>query len=376
MKSLNSVLISIIVPIYNTSKYLNRCIDSLIHQSLSDIEIILIDDGSTDNSLKICEEYEKRFDNIRIYSQNNSGQSVARNYGIRVAKGKYIGFVDSDDYVDSGMYESLLKVALSNNCDLCICGNEKYYNYSDIHTCNKNAEYETEIDNQKILKNYLLQKISSYPCDKIFKRELLLNNNIKFPEGYYFEDINFVLKSLYYSNKIAITEEKFYKYLQRSDSTTFTRSKKHLNDFEVQVNEMFMFIRNNCICDNLIIELRNCKFVYTNMLLKIIKSLKIEDILKEEFENLHNNLIIFGTSSAGELMHYFCEKFNINILHFSDNNKERWGQSLNNIEIIRPQNIKNIKECYIYIASIYYKEIYDQLKSYGLEDRIIDLNIF
>lgn len=373
---MDNILVSIIIPVYNSEKYLRKCIESVLNQILKNCEIILVDDGSTDHSIDICREYEKNFNNIKVYSQTNVGQGAARNNGMKVAKGNYIGFVDSDDRIDPNMYKSLLEAATVNDCDICICGNEKFYKYNDIHDCNKDAIYKIETDNEKILKSFLLQKISSYSCDKIYKRKLLLKNNIKFPEGYYFEDINFVLKSLYYSRKIAITEENFYKYLQRSDSTTFIRSKKHLKDFEVQVNEMFKFINKNEIFDSRSLELRNCKFIYTNMLLKMMKSLNIEEELKNKFESLSKKLIVFGASSAGELMKYYCDKFNIKVVYFSDNSKEKWGKKLNDIEIISPQHIKKIKNCNIYIASMYYKEIYDQLDNYGLQNKIIDLNIF
>jgi glycosyltransferase involved in cell wall biosynthesis len=371
-----NILVSIIVPIYNTSQYLSRCIDSLINQTLENIEIILIDDGSTDNSFEICKKYEKDFKNIRIYSQKNSGQGVARNYGIGMAKGQYVCFVDSDDYVDCNMYKSLYNMANAYNCDICIVGHEKIYNNINAHMCDVNASYGIKVDSEDILKDFLLQKISSFPWDKLFRREFLLTNNIKFPEGYYFEDINFVIKTLYNSKKIAITNEPYYKYLQRSNSTTFTVSKKHLNDFEVQVNEMFKFVENSPIFKNMTVELENCKFVYTNMLLKMIKRLEIEDTLRSYFEDLPKNLIIFGASSAGELIQYYCNKFDINILYFSDNSKEKWGKTLNNIEIICPQDLVKNEECHIFIASMYYKEIHDQLIRYGLKNRLVDLNIF
>ncbi|MCQ2022958.1 glycosyltransferase, partial [Clostridium butyricum] len=176
---MNNVQISIIVPIYNTENYLKRCINSIINQNITNFEVILINDGSTDNSRKICEEYSKLYENIRLINQENLGQAYARNLGITEAKGKYIGFVDSDDYIDKNMYSNLVNIAESNRCDIAVCSDEKVYDNSDVLQCSKYAQSIIEEDKEKIIKMYLLQQISSYSCDKIFKKELLIKNKIK-----------------------------------------------------------------------------------------------------------------------------------------------------------------------------------------------------
>ncbi len=114
--------ISIVVPIYNAEKYLDRCIQSILNQSYKDLEIILIDDGSTDSSNKICNNYQKRDNRIKFISQKNEGVSAARNRGISEATGEFIGFVDSDDYIQPNMYETLYGLINKYNCDISICG--------------------------------------------------------------------------------------------------------------------------------------------------------------------------------------------------------------------------------------------------------------
>lgn len=114
--------VSIIIPVYNTEKYLSRCLNSLVKQTLHDIEIICINDGSEDNSLSILENYASSDERIVLIDQKNQGQSVARNRGIEIARGKYIGFVDSDDWVDDNYFEKLYCAAENNNCDIAVAG--------------------------------------------------------------------------------------------------------------------------------------------------------------------------------------------------------------------------------------------------------------
>lgn len=376
---MNNILISVIVPIYNSGKYLDRCLQSILDQTFKNIEIILIDDGSTDNSLSICNMYREKYNNIKVYSQENSGQGVARNLGISKAEGRFISFIDSDDYIDKNMYECMLELGINNNCDIIICGNEIVYDEKKLSiSCDRDInDYKILCTRDEKMKYYLTNNISSYPCDKLFKRDLLIKNNIRFPENCYFEDVNMVLKCLYYSSNIIITDSPFYKYIQRHNSTTYTRTEKHLNDFKNEITNCYKFIYEHCYNENIEIEVRNYKFIHTNMLLKMIKDLKKEYEFESYFRVLPENIIIFGASSAGELMKYYCDLFDINIVYFCDNGEQKWGAVVNDIEIIAPKQLKDIKENYsIYIASMYYQQIYNQLMELGLENRIVDLEIF
>ena len=113
--------VSIIVPVYNVEKYLRRCIDSILRQTLTDIEVILVDDGSFDSSGKICEEYARKDSGLRVIHQKNAGVAVARNTGLDIASGDYIAFVDSDDYIEPNMYQSMMQVANQYDCDVVLC---------------------------------------------------------------------------------------------------------------------------------------------------------------------------------------------------------------------------------------------------------------
>ena len=145
-------LISIIVPIYNSENYIKKCLDSILAQTYSNLEVILIDDGSTDNSYNICKDYQKKDNRIVLLQQKNAGVSRARNHGLEVAKGEYIGFVDSDDYIEPEMYEILLNSIIESNSKIAIC-NYYYENEDSKLYCG---------DSIKILKKLMcnLQKIN------------------------------------------------------------------------------------------------------------------------------------------------------------------------------------------------------------------------
>ena len=180
---MNSVTpkISIIVPVYNVEKYLNRCIDSILNQTLEDIELILVDDGSKDGSGQICDEYAVKDCRVRVFHIENGGPAKARNLGIIHAIGEYIGFVDSDDYIESSMYERLYSRAMINNSDVVMCGYNIVTEDSVIH---KILNYNSEYSNQDIIKENLIYAYYTDKhdglyslCNKIFKRSLHLSGS-------------------------------------------------------------------------------------------------------------------------------------------------------------------------------------------------------
>lgn len=177
--------VSVIVPIYNAEKYMEKCIDSILNQTLNDIEVILINDGSTDNSLEIAKRYEKRDKRIIVIDQNNSGPSAARNNGIKIATGKYIGFVDSDDYIENTMYEKLFEIADKNKVNVAMCNYNEIFLYDNkkqvvkSNLKNDTVYYKEEILSEIIStfsgnKNYGFYSL----WNKVYSREWLSNSNI------------------------------------------------------------------------------------------------------------------------------------------------------------------------------------------------------
>lgn len=219
------VKISVIVPVYNVEKYLNKCLDSLVNQSLKDIEIIVINDGSPDNSEKIILNYQKKYKNIKYYKKINGGLSDARNYGLKYATGDYISFIDSDDYLDKYMMEKMYNKAISNNLDIVICDSIEVYEKKQI--LKKSNHHYSNND----IKNYIISP--PMVCTRLFKNNLI--NYLKFKKGIYYEDLNLMPSLAKYTNKIGFIEEGLYYYVQRDNSIMKQKkfNKNLLDIFEV-----------------------------------------------------------------------------------------------------------------------------------------------
>lgn len=219
--------VSIIVPVYNVENYLAKCLDSLVKQSLPDIEILVVNDGSKDNSEKIIEGYAQKYpEKIKAYTKENGGLSDARNFGIDRATGDYIGFVDSDDYVTETMFEEMLLLAEKHNAKMVISNIQK------VDENGKVVQKLTQLPNmpEKItLENNfsVFSDISYFACNKLFKKELF--NQKRFKKGVHFEDIQLIPQLLLECETIAQTQNFHYQYLERTDSITKTHTEKGLD---------------------------------------------------------------------------------------------------------------------------------------------------
>ncbi|UTX46973.1 glycosyltransferase [Chryseobacterium sp. MA9] len=219
--------VSIIVPVYNVENYLTKCLDSLVNQSLSNIEILVVNDGSKDNSGKIIEEYAQRYpEKIKAFSKENGGLSDARNFGLDRAAGDYIGFVDSDDYVSETMFEEMLLLGEKYKAKMVICNIQK------VDETGKVTQKLTQLPNmpEKIaLENNfsVFSDISYFACNKLFKKELF--HQRRFKKGVHFEDIQLIPQLLLECDTIAQTQNFHYQYLERTDSITKTHTEKGLD---------------------------------------------------------------------------------------------------------------------------------------------------
>lgn len=238
--------VSVIVPVYNTKKYLHKCLDSLINQTLKDIEIICINDGSTDNSLKILNDYAQKDNRIKVLSQENKKQGAARNAGLEIATGEYIGYVDSDDWVDSDFYEKLYNAAKKHNFDIALGTNirvKKNANKKRLHI-KEEKEYTTL--QEKLDVN--VQWKNPCPTNKIYKKSLLVENNIKWPEGVFCEDRIYTLKAVYYANGIVTVPNVNYYYYKNPSSTVNNKITQHLQKMKSDKNEankeVLAFLKN------------------------------------------------------------------------------------------------------------------------------------
>lgn len=219
--------VSIIVPVYNVELYLEKCLNSLVVQSLQDIEILIVNDGSKDASLQIMNDFQQRFpEKIKVFTKENGGLSDARNFGIERANGEFIGFVDGDDYVTETMFEEMYLLAKKHDAEMVICNIQKVDEQGNI------TQKLTQIPNmpERIeLKNHLsvFSDLSYFACNKIFKRELFSEKQFK--KGVHYEDIQLVPQLLLDCKVLAQTQSFHYQYFERSDSISKTHTEKGLD---------------------------------------------------------------------------------------------------------------------------------------------------
>lgn len=227
--------ISIIVPVYNVEDYLEECIESIINQTYKNIEIIIINDGSKDNSGVICDKYSKKDKRIRVLHQENKGLSVARNIGIKESTGKYISLIDADDVVHSKMIELMYREIEKNKCDIAICMFQEFTK-SFIE---KNNEYSVKVMNQnEFLKGLMIDKeITSHACNKLYKRELF--NDIEYVVGKKYEDIGTTYRLGLKANLVCLMNIELYGYRIREGSIINNLKKDTLIDYIDMVNKRY-----------------------------------------------------------------------------------------------------------------------------------------
>jgi glycosyltransferase involved in cell wall biosynthesis len=238
--------ISIIVPIYNGEKYLCRCIDSLLTQSYTNVEIILINDGSTDSTFEICVNYEKKDKRIRVLSQKNQGQSVARNYGISVAQGAFYSFVDADDYVNKNYIMRLHELLIQNNADISMCGFTYFFDFEVFESAVQTSEIRKElIENHDILVRMHTEKDEPFVVvwGKLFKKELW--NNIRFPAGRICEDYSVLYQLFNNTKRIVKSDEVLYYYFRNNqESSTYILNKKFYEDIQYVLDQEIEYMLN------------------------------------------------------------------------------------------------------------------------------------
>lgn len=230
--------VSVIVPVYKVEKYIDRCLQSIINQTLSDIEIILVEDGSPDNCKNICDEYVARDNRIKVIHKENGGLSSARNAGIEIAMGEYIAFADSDDYVDTTIYEKLYSACKKDNADTGLSGFYRVKNCKKIEP-RPNPLGGNVYANKSILNDVLVNMMGSEPSYHrdnfvdvavwmgIYSRNLIIDNNIKFcsERELISEDAIFCIDYMPYSRRLSIISDPLYYYCENIDSLTTTYRK-------------------------------------------------------------------------------------------------------------------------------------------------------
>lgn len=233
--------VSIIVPVYNVEKYLEECIESMLNQTYTNIEIILVDDGSTDSSGKICDKYKIIDNRVKVIHKKNEGVSSARNTALDMIDGEYLCFVDSDDYVDKDFILKLVENL--NDNDMTICGYiEKYLDKEEKIDITNQIQILTNVDimNQVIG----LSNIKGYLWNKLFKTEIIKNNKISFSNNICLcEDMYFVIQYLKYCNCVAIIPENLYYYRMRASSAVWSKNIEKKISIFVAYEEIYSILK-------------------------------------------------------------------------------------------------------------------------------------
>lgn len=284
--------ISIIVPVYNAEDYLKKCVDSLISQTYKNLEIILIDDGSTDNSLELCEKYKKIDNRVKVIHKENGGPSETRNLGIKNASGDYITFVDADDYISANMYKNLINSMKKFNSDISVCKIKKVNKYKKNNISN---EYKI----MKMLKeealNDLLKlnsNITDYLYNKVYKKSLF--NKIRLPEGMIFEDMSIMYKIIN-ETKTGVTFCDFegYYYVQHKKSLIHNVKQQDIIDGFKILKERYDYLIKNKNVNSEYLKQNRIDFILKMFVASAkhgYKDLLKNPIIKEEYNFFHNYL--------------------------------------------------------------------------------------
>lgn len=282
--------ISIVVAVYNVEKYIDKCIKSIINQSFNNFELIIVDDGSTDKSGKICDIYAEKDSRIRVIHEKNQGLSMARNNGLYTAKGKYISFIDGDDFIHKDMYKVLYENIINEAADIALCNFEPVI--EDDEDIVKARKSKVFIYNNKAAVKEIVEKNRAtmiVAWGKLYKRSLF--EDLAYPKGMYHEDEFVTYKLLYKASKVVETTEKLYYYLQRKESITGSKySLKRLDKLKA-LKEAITFFQSKM--DKELIDLAiyrymlNLQIAYYRIYTEIDKNNEILKAIKKEYDQYY-----------------------------------------------------------------------------------------
>lgn len=389
--------VSIIMPVYNVERYLRGCLDSVTSQTLKEVEIIVVNDGSTDNSLSILQEYERKFpDQMRVFTTENRGVSHARNYGLRHASGEFVLFVDSDDFIEEDMCEKLYQKAVQDGNDIVVCGRYNVYEREAIgqvirkptgtHLINRNFKLAEH--------KYELAHISPFPWDKLFRRSLL--EGMAFPENIRFEDLALIFQVVCKAQSIGVVEEPLYNYRRTTQGGFLNSFSKQTLDIITAFELVFDFMKKNNLMDLYYSELeyicaRHFLYRYGSLFkrenkgkldikVEIIK--KTQDFLDSQLPSWRNNHYLKYSSGAlkeklwlytnkGKMLRmtylreytpHFVVKIAAKLRDFLAKWKRRWNKfktSRNKVKLVRRK--LPLLSILAQRGSVYYTRMYEKL---------------
>lgn len=280
--------ISVVVPVYNVERYLNKCINTILEQTFTNFELILVDDGSKDDSGNICDEIKEKYSRIKVIHTENAGLSAARNIGIETSEGKYITFIDSDDYIHPRMLEILYSIIIENKADISLCNHQLVYDDKAISgaSINNNITVYNSVESiKKIVEKGEESMIVS--CSKLYKQSLF--SDIRFPLGKYHEDEFVTYKILHKCTKVVATDAKLYYYFQRANSITRrVYNVKRLEKLEALEEAIKFFKDNNNKMLTYLAEFRylfNIQIAYYRVKYEMSNNKEIMEKLKIQYDH-------------------------------------------------------------------------------------------
>jgi len=280
------IKVSVIVPVYNVEKYLDECLSSLAHQTISEIEIIVVNDGTKDNSQLIIDQYVNQYPTKFVsLIKANGGLGDARNYGIPYAKGEYIGFIDSDDVVDVTMFEKLYDSAIEHDSDLVVCDLEYFY---DSSTDKLYKQGFVPIDNASMTKSLFLSPLFAW--NKLYRRTLFIESGLKYPLGLWYEDIPVSVPFFTMAKRISVVNESLVHYRQRTTSIMGSVDNPKTKDIFTIMELCYAYFMNNNLLETYYYEL---EFL---MIEQLMLNGGFRFLLsKHQASNLSNSITILNT---------------------------------------------------------------------------------
>jgi len=277
------IKVSVIVPFYNVEQYIEKCLDTLVNQTLNEIEIILVNDGSKDRSIDIVKKYLESYPEKIVYlEKENGGLSDARNYAIPYAKGEYIAFLDSDDYVEENMYNDMYEKAKQENSCMVEC--DFYWEYPNKRKQDIGIEYKE--------KKEMLQNVRVVAWNKLIKKEILEKTQITFPKGYRYEDVEFTYKLIPYLEKVSFSRKPYVHYVQRQGSISNSQNERTKEIFEV-LDHVIEYYKEKKLYEEYqeVLEYIYARYAFCSSLKRISK-IQDKDIkkklLKRTWENVNS----------------------------------------------------------------------------------------
>lgn len=304
---MNNPLISVIIPVYNSEKYLAECIDSILSQTYKNIEIILVNDGSKDNSLNICKQYQTKYHNIITIDKKNGGASSARNVGIDNANGDFIMFVDSDDYIAPNMLETLYGYYTQTSADVIGSQLSKVTNQKVFLKTVKKISHNKEFSPEQIIKRLFVRTIDCSPCTKLIKRTAI--GNLRFIEGVTEEDIVFLFQLYPQCNKIYYTTKSFYFYRENFESVTHNIT---MHSYDVFKNMLYIEQQ----LPNTNFDLTKEFFVYKNKVALDVCYSIIRNKVRAQYSNIYQQCrqIVYPNKYRIIFNNYMSYKYTIKLI--------------------------------------------------------------